>query len=125
MLSLPLHIPLSAFTLLASLQDLTAAYNFLLFPPRGVSFQFLKLVASSLPGLQTVERFFYILLVEARHVSMHVPVVVADVALCTPIGHRAKPEWWREFVRLLKLWRGFDKKKKQHGEKDRRSPVST
>lgn len=51
-------------------------------------------LSPSSPGLQTVQGFIYILLVEARHVSMHVPVVVADVALCTPIGHRAKPEWW-------------------------------
>lgn len=65
---------------------------------------------SSSPGLQTVQRFIYILLMEAGHVSMHVPVVVADVALCTPIGHRAKPEWRREFVRLLELWWGFSGK---------------
>lgn len=76
---------------------------------------------SSSPGLQTVQRFVYILLVEAGHVSMHVPVVVADVALCTPIGHRAKPEWWREFVRLLELGGGVGRvpEKKPHRENDR------
>lgn len=57
----------------------------------------------SSPSLQTVQGFVYILLVEARHVGMHVPVVVADVAFCAPIGHCAEPEWRREFVRLLEL----------------------
>lgn len=75
------------------------------FPPVVFVFQTLKLsVSSSSPGLQAVERLFHILLVEARHVRVHVPVVVADVALCAPVGHRAEPERWREFVRFLELW---------------------
>lgn len=61
------------------------------------------LCVSSSPGLQTVQCFIYILLVEAGHVGMHVPVVVADVALCTPIGHRAEPEWRWELVWILEL----------------------
>lgn len=111
------------------------------FLPAVLVFNPLKLSASSSPGLQTVERLFYILLVEARHVCVHVPVVVADVALCAPIGHRAEPERWREFIRLLELWWGVFQKKKQknnktkpnpkkrnkrpHTEKDRRALVST
>jgi len=57
----------------------------------------------SSPVLQTVQRLVYILLVEAGHVSVHVLVVVADVALCAPVGHRAKPERRREFVGILEL----------------------
>lgn len=57
----------------------------------------------SSPVLQTVQCLIYILLVEARHVRVHVPVVVADVALCTPVGHRSEAERWREFVGLLEL----------------------
>lgn len=69
-----------------------------------------SILPSSSPSLQTVQRFIYILLVETGHVGMHVPVVVADVALCTPIGHRAEPERRREFVGLLELWWGFSGK---------------
>lgn len=65
------------------------------------------LCLSSSPALQTVQCFVYILLVEAGHVGMHVPVVVADVALCTPVGHRAKPKWRRELVWILELWWSF------------------
>lgn len=107
MLPLPLLLPLSSFLSVASVQDLTAPQRRLFSFPWGVGFP-TSLVAHippicpprpplylspSSPGLQTVQGFIYILLVEACHVSMHVPVVVADVALCTPIGHRAKPEW--------------------------------
>lgn len=63
----------------------------------------------SSPGLQTVQRLIYILLVEARHVRVHVPVVVADVALCAPVGHRSEAERWREFVGLLELQWGGEK----------------
>lgn len=90
------------------------------FLPAVLVFNPLKLSASSSPGLQTVERLFYVLLVEARHVCVHVPVVVADVALCAPIRHRAKPEWWREFVRLLKLYWGVFQKKKQNKKREER-----
>lgn len=56
---------------------------------------------------------------------MHVPVVVADVALCTPVGHRAKPEWRGEFVRLLELrWGVFRKNKTTQKRNDRGVLVS-
>lgn len=41
---------------------------------------------------------------EAGHVGVHVPVVVANVAFCASVGHGAKPERRRELVGLLKLW---------------------
>lgn len=83
--------------------DLIAASNYVFFFPAVLVVNALKLSACSSPGLQTVERLFYVLLVEARHVRVHVPVVVADVAFCAPIRYCAKPKWWRKFVRLLKL----------------------
>lgn len=64
----------------------------------------LPLLGSS-PGLQAVQRLVHVLLVEAGHVRVHVPVVVADVALGAAVGHRAEPERRRELVGLLELWR--------------------
>lgn len=84
--------------------QLPRTLSFFFFLPAVLVFNPLKLSASSSPGLQTVERLFHILLVEAGHVRVHVPVVIADVALRAPIGHRAEPERWREFIRLLELW---------------------
>lgn len=57
----------------------------------------------SSPGLETVQGLVHIFLVEAGHVGVHVPVVVADVAFCAPVGHGAKAERRRELVRLLEL----------------------
>ena len=55
------------------------------------------------PVLQAVQGLVHILLVEAGHVAVHVRVVVADVALRAPVGHRAEPEGRREVVGLLEL----------------------
>lgn len=88
---------LSLFSLMRSFQLPPSLY-----PPH--------LSLSSSPGLQTVQCFIYILLMKAGHVGMHVSVVVADVALCTPIRHRAEPEWRWEFVRVLELWWSFSGK---------------
>lgn len=136
MLPLPLSpslIPSSSFLCVASVQDLTAPSHCLsspcwdpfnsLPPHPHLSLRPPPLSLSSSPALQTVQRFVYVLLVEAGHVSVHVPVVVADVALCAPVGHRAKPERRWEFVWILELWQGVFRKR-NHRENERGHLVS-
>lgn len=68
-------------------------------------------MSRSLPGLQTLQSFVDVPLMERGHVGVHLWIVVPDVSLRAPVRDRAKPERRREFIGTLELITGKEMKK--------------